>query len=210
MRPRELSDLFVLSDGVIRLRQFEEADVPALLSLSEDPTIRTRNTVPEPSEKAAQEWIAKCASGWASGEGWEWALIDSATDTLAGRRALKYIDWSQLRASAACWVGPDFRGRQFAARSLRLAAAFAFDTGLVRVQAECEADNEASIRSVRSAGMRHEGTLRSFFVSNAGVHVDAEVFGLLADDLATAPPFRSAGPDERQLPLPDEAWSSTR
>jgi RimJ/RimL family protein N-acetyltransferase len=60
------------------------------------------------------------------------------------------------------------------------------------VQAECEADNEASLRSVRSAGMRYEGTLRCFFVSNAGVHVDAEMFGLLADDLANAPALRSS------------------
>ncbi len=89
-------------------------------------------------------------------------------------------------------MAPGFRGRQFAARSLRLAAAHAFLQGLVRIQAECEADNEAPMRSVRSAGMRHEGTLRSFFVSNAGAHVDAEMYALLADDLANAPAFRSS------------------
>jgi hypothetical protein len=40
--------------------------------------------------------------------------------------------------------------------------------------------------------MRHEGTLRAFFVSNAGAHVNAEMYSLLADDLANAPAFRSS------------------
>ena len=185
----------VLSDGVVCLRPFVETDAPALVEIWRDPTIRSRNTVPEPSEDAAQGWIAGRVAALASDEAWEWALVDAATNTLAGRRALKGINWAQGRASAACWLSPEFRGRQFAARSLRLAAAHAFGQGLVRVQAECEADNEASLRSVRTAGMRHEGTLRSFFVSNAGVHVDAEIFGLLADDLATAPSFRLAWRD---------------
>ena len=186
------SDLPALTDGVVCIRPFAATDAAALVEIWTDPTIRARNTVPQPSEKAALRWIAGHSATAASGEAWEWALVDAATNALAGRRALKGINWGQGRASAACWVAPGFRGRQFAARSLRLAAAHAFSRGLVRVQAECEADNEASMRSVRSAGMRHEGTLRSFFVSNAGAHVDAETYALLADDLANAPAFRSS------------------
>ena len=177
----------MLTDGVVRIRPFAVTDAPGLAEIWTDPTIRARNTVPEPSEDAALDWIEGHARTPASGEAWEWALVDAETNRLAGRRALKGINWEHGRASAACWVAPEFRGRQFAARSLRLAATHAFAQGLARVQAECEADNAASLRSVRAAGMRHEGTLRSFFVSNAGAPVDAEVFGLLADDLANAP-----------------------
>lgn len=123
----------------------------------------------------------------ATGDAWEWAIVDAATDRLAGRRALKNIRWEPRRAEAACWVAAEFRGRRFAARSLRLAATFAFASGLIRVQAHCEADNAASVRSVLAAGMRHEGTLRSYFISNAGIPTDAEMFGLVPDDLATSP-----------------------
>ena len=184
------SDLPLLADGVVLIRPFVETDAAALTQIWTDATIRARNTVPEPTEEAALSWIAGHVATAAAGAAWEWALVDAATNTLAGRRALKNIHWGHGRASAACWVAPGFRGRQFAARSLRLAAAHAFAEGLVRIQAECEADNTESIRSVRSAGMRHEGTLRSFFVSNAGAHVDAEMYSLLADDLANAPAFR--------------------
>jgi RimJ/RimL family protein N-acetyltransferase len=190
--PEDEPKLPVLSDGVVYIRPFEATDAAALAEIWADPTIRARNTVPAPSEEAALHWIAGHALTVAFVDAWEWAVVDAATDRLAGRRALKGINWEQGRASAACWVAPEFRGRQFAARSLRLAAAHAFARGLVRVQAECEADNEPSLRSVRSAGMKHEGTLRSFFVSNAGVHVDAEMFGLLAEDLANALPLRSS------------------
>jgi RimJ/RimL family protein N-acetyltransferase len=183
-------ELPVLSDGVVRLRPFAAADTAALVEIWTDPTIRARNTVPEPSEDAALSWIAGHAAAAASGTAWEWALVDAVTGQVAGRRVLKAIDWKQGRTTAGVWVAREFRGRQFAPRSLRLAAAHAFTRGLVRVEAKCEADNAASIRSVTSAGMRHEGTLRSYFVSNAGEHVDAEVFGMLADDLANAASFR--------------------
>ena len=63
-------------------------------------------------------------------------------------------------------------------------AAHAFAYGLIRIHAECETDNEASIRSLRAAGMRHEGTLRARFVTDAGVALDMHVFGMLPDDLA--------------------------
>jgi hypothetical protein len=39
--------------------------------------------------------------------------------------------------------------------------------------------------------MQHEGTLRSYFISNAGVPVDAQVFGLVPSDLAKAPALRA-------------------
>ena len=185
-------DLPVLSDGVVVIRPFAATDADALLEIWRDPAIRRRNTVPEPTVDAAVAWIATRVGDPAPRDVWEWALVDGATQALAGRRALKGIDWRTGRAEAASWVAPQFRGRQFAARSLRLAAAHAFALGLFRIQAACEADNEASQRSLRSAGMRHEGTLRSYFVSNAGQHVDAELYSRLAHDLTHAPAFRTS------------------
>jgi [ribosomal protein S5]-alanine N-acetyltransferase len=176
-----------LSDEVVMLRAFTEADAPALAELWRDPAIRDRNEVPEPSEEAAREWVARTLARAAGGEAWEWAIADAGSGELAGRRALKEINWAQRRAVAATWVGPRFRGRRFAARSLRLAAAYAFANGLVRIHAECDIDNEASMRSLLAAGMRHEGTLRAFFVSCDGVPVDQHVLGMLPEDLARAP-----------------------
>jgi RimJ/RimL family protein N-acetyltransferase len=107
-------DLPVLADGVVYLRPFAPTDAAALADIWTDPTIRARNTVPEPAEDAALQWIAGHVAKAASAESWEWALVDAETDRLAGRRALKNINWGQGRASAACWVAPEFRAASFA------------------------------------------------------------------------------------------------
>jgi RimJ/RimL family protein N-acetyltransferase len=175
-----------LSDGVVTLRAFGDDDVSALVEIWRDPSIRARNTVPEPGEAAAREWVARSAARAAAGEAWEWAIVDAGSGELAGRRALKEIDWRHRRAVAACWVAPRFRGRRFAGRSLRLAAAHAFSEGIVRIHAEIETDNEASMRSALAAGMRHEGTLRASFVLDTGEAVDQHVLGMLPEDLANS------------------------
>ncbi|MDX6686986.1 MAG: hypothetical protein QOF86_3114 [Baekduia sp.] len=122
---------------------------------------------------------------------WDWAIIDAESGLLAGRRALKDICWEKRRAVATTWVAPSFRGRRFAGRSLRLAGAHAFQCGLVRVHAEVETDNHASIRSVLAAGMRHEGTLRAWYVTQDGEPLDLHVFGLLPGDLRPQQPART-------------------
>jgi RimJ/RimL family protein N-acetyltransferase len=172
---------------VVQLRPFAEHDAPALAAIWTDPEIRARNTVPEPSEEAAREWVARSARLAAGGEAWEWAITDGSSGELAGRMALKEIDWEHRRAVVAVWVASRSRGKRFAARSLRLAAAHAFENGIGRIHAECEVDNEASLHSLLAAGMRHEGTLRAYFVTNAGLAVDAHALGMLPEDLATAP-----------------------
>jgi RimJ/RimL family protein N-acetyltransferase len=180
-----------LTDGVVRLRPFTEQDAPALAAIWTDPEIRARSTVPEPSAEAAREWVARSAARAAADEAWEWAVVEERSGELAGRFALKEIDWARRRAEAATWVAPRFRGRRFAARSLRLAAAHAFAHGMVRIHAECDTDNDASFRTLVAAGMRHEGTLRAWFVPADGPPADQHVFGMLAEDLARAPAFPS-------------------
>jgi len=160
-----------LSDGVVLLRAFSETDAPALAATWADPAIRARNSVPEPSEDAAREWVASRGD-------WEWAIVDVATGEVAGRRALKDVDWERRRAEAACWVAPWARGRRFAARSLRLAAAHAFAHGLAAIDAECETDNQAAFGSLVVTGLRQVGTRHE----PPAVHV----FELLPEDLAAA------------------------
>jgi RimJ/RimL family protein N-acetyltransferase len=102
-------DLPVLSDGVVILRPFALEDAADLAAIWMDPTIRARNGVPEPSQEAALGWVAGSAAKAAAGEAWEWAIVNAATGQLAGRRALKAIDWGHRRVVAACWVAPGFR-----------------------------------------------------------------------------------------------------
>jgi RimJ/RimL family protein N-acetyltransferase len=132
-----------LTDGVVVLREFIADDASALAAIWSDASIRARNAVPEPTADAARVWVEQVRARAAARETWEWAIVDAESGELAGRRALKELCWQKRRAVAASWVAPRFRGRRFAPRSLRLAAA----------HAECETDNTASIRSMLVAGM---------------------------------------------------------
>jgi RimJ/RimL family protein N-acetyltransferase len=172
-----------LTDGVVELRAFVPEDAAALATIWSDPAIRARNSVPQPTIDAAREWVQEVRRRNASGACWDWAIIDAGSQVLAGRRGLKEICWEKRRAVATSWVAPAFRGRRFAGRSLRLAAVHAFEQGLLRIHAEIETDNHASIRSVLAAGMRHEGTLRAWYIAENGKALDLHVFGLLPDDL---------------------------
>ena len=181
----------VLSDGEVVLRPFVPEDADALVSIWQDPEIQRRNTVPSPlTRDAAQAWITDKLALARDGLAWEWAITEAATGELAGRRAIKELNWPDRRAVSSVFVARRFRGRRFAPRSLRLAAAHAFNTGMVRVQADCEADNAASIRSVVAAGMKHEGTLRDYFRTNDGRHATVETFSMLPADLTAAPPLK--------------------
>lgn len=179
-------DVPVLSDGVVRLRPFALEDAPALVEIWSDPAIRARNEVPQPTVEAARRWVERGAARAAAGEAWEWAILAAGTGELAGRRALKEIEWARGRALAASWVAPAFRGRRFAPRSLRLAAAHAFGHGIGRIDAECEADNEAALRSMEAAGMRPTGT-QGNAISVAGEPVELRLLTLLPGDLDDAP-----------------------
>jgi RimJ/RimL family protein N-acetyltransferase len=186
-----------LTDGVVALREFVAGDAPALATIWSDPSIRVRNTVPAPTVDAARDWVDSVRARAGAGEAWEWAVVDVASGALAGRRALKELCWQKRRAVAACWIAPGFRGRRFAARSLRLAAAHAFAQGIARVHAECETDNVATIRSMLAAGMRHEGTLRAFYITPTGQALDQHVFGLLPEDLEVAGELGTREPGAR-------------
>jgi ribosomal-protein-alanine N-acetyltransferase len=96
----------VLTDGVVQWRPFDERDAAALAKIWRDAEIRARNDVPEASEEAARAWVARSAARAAADEAWEWAIVDAQTNELAGRQALKGIDWADGRAAAAIWVAP--------------------------------------------------------------------------------------------------------
>lgn len=117
------------------------------------------------------------------GIAWEWAVTVADTGELAGRRSISSLNRSDLRAETAAWIAPEFRGRRFSPRSLRLVAAYVFGVGIARIQADCEVDNPESFRSLKAAGLHHDGTLRSYWVTIQGHRSDVETFSLLPSDL---------------------------
>ena len=79
---------------------------------------------------------------------------------------------------------PDWRGRGFATRAVRLLARWAFSSaGIARLSAGTIGENVASRRVLERIGFRQEGLLRQRFAGFGMDRGDEVLFGLLPDDL---------------------------
>jgi [ribosomal protein S5]-alanine N-acetyltransferase len=173
-----------LTDGVVLLRRWSEADLACVQEAATDARIPEWTTVP--ADFTAAEGLAFIRRQWGradSGEGLSLALTDAATNEAMGLIVLM-LQRRPGVAETGYWVIPRARGRRFATRAVRLASAWALSgAGLARVQALVEPQNAASQRTLLAAGFRAEGVLRSFLTSNAGRRADAVVFSRIAGDL---------------------------
>jgi RimJ/RimL family protein N-acetyltransferase len=144
-----------LSDGVVALRGWTPADVPALVEACQDPEIARRTLVPSPyTEDDARGYLQRVAAGWDGGTRASFAVVD-ATDQGAplGAAGLPVIEWDQLAADVGYWLAAPARGRGLATRAVVLLARWAFDTlGLERLELRTNDDNFASQAVARRAG----------------------------------------------------------
>ena len=144
-----------LSDGVVALRAWTPADVPALVEACQDPEITRRTLVPSPyTENDARSYLQRVAAGWDGGTCASFAVVDD-TDRGAplGAAGLAVIDWDQLAADVGYWLAAPARGGGLATRAVALLALWAFDTlGLERLELRTNEDNSASQAVARRAG----------------------------------------------------------
>lgn len=104
--------------------------------------------------------------------GYVWAF---AIDDVAGHAQIGY------------WITESERGQGYATEAVDLLAEWAFvDRGLHRLQAHAFESNDASKRVLEKTGFKREGTLREHY-KTAGEHIDAVVYGLVADEWDARP-----------------------
>ena len=164
-----------LEDDVVRLRPFEEGDVPAIAAACQDPEIPRWTAVPSPyTEADARQWLE-------SDEEESFAVVDKASDELLGSIGVRYFDGGI--GEVGYWVKREARGRGVATRALRLIARWALvDKGLGRFQLRADVANEASQRVAEKAGFVREGVLRSALAFK-GERRDVVMYSLVHDDL---------------------------
>ena len=170
-----------LSDGVVSLREWREADVPAIVDICTDPDVVRFTRVPSPySEQDARAFLAGGVI-----EEMRFAIV-SAQDEADVLGSIGLRDADELRGEVGYLVRASARGRGVASRALRLLAEWALtERGLARVQLYARLDNPASQRAAEKAGFRREGVIRSHMLIRGERH-DAVIFGLIAEDVASA------------------------
>lgn len=144
-----------LTDGVVTLRAYTDADVPALVEICRDPEVPRWTLVPSPyGETEARDWIARVPDGLATGSRVTFAIADARDSAaLLGSVGLQAIDWDVRAADIGYMLGPRARGRGFATRAVQLAAGWAFGTlGLERLELRTMEQNAASRAVAERAG----------------------------------------------------------
>ncbi|MGW4897180.1 GNAT family N-acetyltransferase [Kitasatospora sp. NPDC004240] len=145
----------------LRLREWRDEDVPALIEVYRDPVLRqwTRQGVTDEAEAA--RWLETQREGRAAGERYSFAVVEPVADDRAGERlvanvVLKLGPGAYRHADVGYWTAAHARGRGVAPHAVDLLTDWAFETfaddGLTRLDLLHQVDNPASCRVAEKAG----------------------------------------------------------
>ncbi|MGQ5263725.1 GNAT family N-acetyltransferase [Micromonospora sp. ZYX-F-536] len=184
---RPLPDLpdGLLTDQVVTLRRLAPDDAELMYRLHSRPEVVANQAPPVPPERAAIERRCRLAeSGWLTGDIARLLILDTASGEPAGSCGLSYTDVTSGEASVGYALLPEWRGRGYATRAVRLLAGWAFGpAGIARLVAGTVPDNIASHRVLERVGFQREALQRGRLPGLAGTRLDDLTFALLPADL---------------------------
>ena len=171
-----------LSDGVVALRGWRDADVPAIAAMMDEPEIARYTRAPSPyTERDALQWRALHPVMLRRNEALPLAIADAADTRLLGSIELRFRP--EGRGELGYLLAREARGRGVATRALRLFARWAFEwQGLKRLEAHVQPDNVPSLALAERVGFRREGVMRSYSVMR-GERVDLVLLAMLPGEL---------------------------
>jgi RimJ/RimL family protein N-acetyltransferase len=177
-----------LTDAVVALRPWSDADIAALVAAANDDEIaRWLDRLPQPyTEIEARAYIAFGRRGWRAEEDeTPFAITDATTDEPLGSLGVRWADADEGVAEVGYWVARPARGRGVATRATRLAARWVLDDlGFDRLELRADPLNVASCRVAERAGFTLDGTLRSIRVNRRlGRRIDLRLYSLLRAEL---------------------------
>jgi RimJ/RimL family protein N-acetyltransferase len=172
-----------LSDGVVTLRPWTLADVPAIARCCNEPEIaRWIHEIPNPyDEQNAREYVLATEEAWREGAGGFFAVVDDASAEPVGSIGMHVLDPKWGNVEVGYWAAASARGRGMTTRALTLVSRWAIeDVGAERVQLRADVLNAPSLRVAEKAGFTREGVLRSAaFNQRQNRRIDYAVYSLL-------------------------------
>ena len=158
----QVLDALLLTDGVVLLDRFTDADVDSLWAGEDNDHVR-RSCLPGPfTRRDIAHRIARWQEQWQmGGSGRSFAVREPRARRLVGGCVLEIRPDDGEIAELSYWVFPPYRRRGYASRSVELVCRYAFDDlGVVRIELYIEPTNDASLRVATKAGFLQEGLLR--------------------------------------------------
>jgi RimJ/RimL family protein N-acetyltransferase len=169
-----------LSDGVVTLRPTEARDWPVLMAEADnEESLRWALHNYRMTEAIATRLAARAGLDRLVGDHNSLIICEAATGAGAGTMGLRRAGPPDV-IGIGYGVLPEFRGRGFTARALRLLADWAFSqTPIVRLELGCKVANVASARAAEAAGFTRDALMASRLRNPDGSYSDEIGFGLV-------------------------------
>jgi RimJ/RimL family protein N-acetyltransferase len=170
-----------LSDGVVSLRPLEPADAESTFGLRSLPdVIATSVPAAAPDLAAIRRLCDRSGALWLAGDRANLTIRDAVHDEYAGEIGLYYMEPPTGQAMIGYSMLPQWRGRGYTGRAVRLLARWAFDqVGIARLIAGTAPENAASQRVLERAGFVREGYQRSRLPGPDGTRIDDVLYALV-------------------------------
>lgn len=178
-----MTDFPCLETERLLLRPFRDSDAPTVQQLLSDPEVIGNLidiALPDSLEEA-QRMIADSHQAFAEGAAYTFAVVRDSNDTLVGYCELK-IQTQHRRGEIAYWIGRPYWWQGYATEAAKCVVQFGFEElGLNRIYAHVIKGNAASVKVLRKAGLRLEGTQRQG-IQKGNEFLDVEFYGLLREE----------------------------
>ena len=174
-----------LTDGTVALRGLAPGDADAVHAERSDPTsVGWGWDGRAPARVTSDQLAAHAALRWLVGPRADMAIVDVASDLVAGTLSLWQSGPPQV-GMISYGVLPAFRGRRYTARALKLLTPWAFDVaGFARLELGAKVANVASQRSALAGGFTGEGVHAARLASADGTFSDEAQFAKLSPKIS--------------------------
>jgi RimJ/RimL family protein N-acetyltransferase len=168
-----------LSDGIVTLRAMLPDDAAALAETDDQLTLEwgfTGHAHPMPEVRRASD---RAGLDWLVGDVAPFAIVDDETGRVAGSLRLRQAGPPGV-GGIGYVVHPDFRGRGYTTRALRLLVPWAFGPGgFARLELGAKSGNVASQRVALAAGFEPDGVREARLRNPDGSYADEVRFALV-------------------------------
>ncbi|NUT36954.1 MAG: GNAT family N-acetyltransferase [Hamadaea sp.] len=171
-----------LSDGVVTVRPERLDDVADLVALLALPEVAETN-FGDASPEALARKCARSEALWLAGDRAAMIIEDAETGAFAGDIGFHYFMPFLQEGMIGYSLRPEFRGRGFTTRAVRLVAQWAFEhAGVARLIAGTDPKNVASQKVLQRAGFEREAYMRDRMPAEDGGRQDDIQWVLLPEN----------------------------
>lgn len=163
------------------IRPYKHSDEMDLLNIIGKYDIyKTTYGIPHPCDiKYARRWIKNVIENALTNRAYEYAIINKADNTYIGNVGLINIDMANRKCDISYFIDPSYWGCGVATEVSAELIKYAFyQLNMDRVGGMCMEHNVASAKVMEKLLMKHEGTMRGYFIKD-NEFINVKIYSIL-------------------------------